>query len=74
MESFVQISLKEYEKLKSESKKIPVNITPGIMTTYGNNRVAASTPVKIKIDLKMLKLQICDQNSIHPVHSVIEFY
>lgn len=74
MESFVQLSIEEYENLKqrAEQQDIPVDIdTIGM---FGSPQLMLSMPARIRIDMRQLKLQICKQNDINPDSTHVEFY
>lgn len=70
MEKSVHMPLKEYEKMKREAdfKKIPVEV--GVF--LGPNR--SIIECNINIDMRELKLKICEQQGIDPSKSIVNFY
>ena len=80
MESFVQLSVEEYNELKkqAEQRYIPVvvteSVTEGIFVYGGENIKISYSPPRIDINMRKLKLQICKQNDIDPNETVVEFY
>lgn len=76
MEAFVQLTLEDYEKLKTkaESQNISVNILPQMVLHDWDGRVIEKSVVEVKINMRELKLQICKQHGIDPDNTVVEFY
>lgn len=70
MSSFVQLSLEEYERLRKRASQ--QDIPTDVRRIYLGESINAKAT--IRIDMRKLKLQICEQNGIDPNNSIVEFY
>lgn len=74
MESFVQLSIKEYEDLKQRAERQDIPLHVEYVEMYADQDVKYRFPATININMRELKLQICRQHGIDPETSVVEFY
>lgn len=71
MQSFVQLTMEEYEKLKESAKVKKIKIESGTVIQGSGGRLLEAN---IKIDMRELKLQICRQQGIDPEVTTVNFF